>query len=65
MPYKNRVIGSVLGEAIGDALGHPIEFQKTHKVIGLPSSNPSDNKFTDDTQMFCAVGEALLESPPI
>jgi ADP-ribosylglycohydrolase len=54
------VRGAVLGEAIGDALGHPIEFRKTHKVVDLEVNN----EFTDDTQMFCAIGEALVEAPP-
>ena len=57
---KNRVMGCIFGEAIGDALGHPIEFRKTHKVVQLEK----DNQFTDDTQMFSAVGEALLTAPP-
>ena len=57
---KNYIMGAVFGEAIGDALGHPIEFKKTHRVKDLEQ----DNKFTDDTQMFCCIGEALLESPP-
>jgi ADP-ribosylglycohydrolase len=57
---KNYIMGAVFGEAIGDALGHPIEFKKTHRVKDLEQ----DNKFTDDTQMFCCIGEALLENPP-
>jgi ADP-ribosylglycohydrolase len=57
---KDRVLGAIFGEAIGDALGHPIEFRKTHVVKILEP----DNKFTDDTQMFCAIGEALLDAPP-
>lgn len=61
---RDFIFGAVFGEAIGDALGHPIEFKKTHKVVDLPSSDPSENKFTDDTQMFCAIGEALIEAPP-
>lgn len=62
---KDLVFGAVFGEAIGDALGHPIEFKKTHKVEDLPSiTDPAENKFTDDTQMFCAIGEALLDAPP-
>jgi len=58
--YFNFVKGAIFGQAIGDALGHPIEFEKTHEVTGLLD----DNKFTDDTQMFCAIGEALLDAPP-
>src|SRR5271154_2675294 len=58
--YLNLVKGAIFGQAIGDALGHPIEFEKTHEVVDLEE----DNKFTDDTQMFCAIGEALLEAPP-
>lgn len=54
------VRGAIFGQAIGDALGHPIEFQKTHEVNDLMD----DNKFTDDTQMFCAIGEAMLDAPP-
>ena len=61
---KDKVFGAILGEAIGDAIGHPIEEKwmgdKTKEVTGLIK----DNTFTDDTQMFCAIGEALLESPP-
>jgi ADP-ribosylglycohydrolase len=57
---RDRVLGAIFGQAVGDALGHPIEFEKTHKVVGLEQ----DNKFTDDTQMFCAIGEALLDAPP-
>lgn len=57
---KDRVYGAILGQAIGDALGHPIEFKKTHQVKDLEQVN----RFTDDTQMFCAIGEALLEAPP-
>lgn len=58
--YFDLVKGAIFGQAIGDALGHPIEFAKTHTVMGLEP----DNKFTDDTQMFCAIGEAMLEAPP-
>jgi len=58
--YSNLVKGAIFGQAIGDALGHPIEFEKTHEVTGLLD----DNKFTDDTQMFCAIGEAMLDAPP-
>jgi ADP-ribosylglycohydrolase len=58
------VFGAIYGEAIGDAIGHPIENKwmgdATKEVSGLLK----DNQFTDDTQMFCAIGEALLESPP-
>jgi ADP-ribosyl-[dinitrogen reductase] hydrolase len=61
---KDRVFGAILGEAIGDAIGHPIEDKwmgdATKEVSGLLK----DNQFTDDTQMFCAIGEALLDSPP-
>jgi ADP-ribosyl-[dinitrogen reductase] hydrolase len=57
---KDFILGAVFGQAIGDALGHPIEFKKTHKVEDLlPNS-----LFTDDTQMFCAIGEALIANPP-
>ena len=61
---RDKVFGAILGEAIGDAIGHPIEEKwmgdDTKEVTGLLL----DNTFTDDTQMFCAIGEALLESPP-
>src|ERR1700739_3720340 len=61
---RNRIFGAVLGEAIGDAIGHPIEDKwagtEDKQVDGLLD----DNKFTDDTQMFCAIGEAMLASPP-
>jgi ADP-ribosyl-[dinitrogen reductase] hydrolase len=60
MNEKDYILGAVFGEAIGDALGHPIEFKKTHKVVKLEEKN----QFTDDTQMFCAIGEALLDAPP-
>jgi len=56
----NLVKGAIFGQAIGDALAHPIEFEKTHEVVDLQE----DNKFTDDTQMFCAIGEAMLDAPP-
>jgi ADP-ribosyl-[dinitrogen reductase] hydrolase len=56
----NLVKGAIFGQAIGDALAHPIEFEKTHEVVDLQD----DNKFTDDTQMFCAIGEAMLDAPP-
>jgi ADP-ribosylglycohydrolase len=59
-PQQNRVYGAVFGQAIGDAIGHPVEFEKTHMVSGLETPN----QFTDDTQMFCAIGEALLAAPP-
>ncbi len=61
---SEKVYGAIFGQAIGDAIGHPIEDKWAHaedkKVYGLID----DNKFTDDTQMFCAIGEAMLESPP-
>ena len=57
---KNNVIGAVFGQAIGDAIGHPVEFKKTHYVVDLDIPN----QFTDDTQMFCALGEALIEGKP-
>src|SRR5208337_1858445 len=58
--FMGRVKGAIFGQAIGDALGHPIEFLKTHEIVGLEG----DNKFTDDTQMFAAIGEAMLLAPP-
>lgn len=58
--FFNQVKGAIFGQAIGDALGHPIEFQKTHKVVDLEDNNT----FTDDTQMFAAIGEAMLLAPP-
>jgi ADP-ribosylglycohydrolase len=63
---KEHIYGAIYGQAIGDAIGHPIEFMEfkqddeERKVYDLID----DNKFTDDTQMFCAIGEALLASPP-
>lgn len=64
MPQREQIYGAIFGEAIGDAIGHPIEEKwandQNKKVDGLLD----DNKFTDDTQMFCAIGESLLESPP-
>lgn len=60
--YEGRIFGCVFGQAIGDAVGHPLEAQseKTRKVEDLEAPYT----FTDDTQMFCALGEALLEAPP-
>jgi ADP-ribosyl-[dinitrogen reductase] hydrolase len=58
--FFNKVKGAIFGQAIGDALGHPIEFQKTHTIQDLEE----DPKFTDDTQMFAAIGEAMLLAPP-
>jgi ADP-ribosylglycohydrolase len=61
---RDQVFGAIFGQAIGDAIGHPIEDRwagtTDKKVTGLLD----DNKFTDDTQMFCAIGEAMLEAPP-
>src|SRR5271157_1117388 len=57
---KDRLFGVVLGQAIGDAPGHPIEFSKNYVVSTLEPNN----LFTDDTQMFCAIGEALVSNPP-
>lgn len=59
----DRILGAVLGEAIGDAFGHPNEFiaPGSRKLL---KSLQEDNTFTDDTQLFCAVGEALLSTPP-
>lgn len=61
---KDRVFGAILGEAIGDAIGHPIEEKWMGDTAKEVKGLLKDNKFTDDTQMFCAIGEALLESPP-
>jgi ADP-ribosyl-[dinitrogen reductase] hydrolase len=57
--FFNKVKGAIFGQAIGDALGHPIEFQKTHEIVDL-----EEGMFTDDTQMFSAIGEAMLLAPP-
>jgi ADP-ribosyl-[dinitrogen reductase] hydrolase len=57
--FFNKVKGAIFGQAIGDALGHPIEFQKTHEIVDL-----EEGMFTDDTQMFAAIGEAMLLAPP-
>jgi ADP-ribosyl-[dinitrogen reductase] hydrolase len=57
---ENRIRGAIFGQAIGDAIGHPVEFKKTHTVTTLIDHN----QFTDDTQMMCAIGEALVEYPP-
>jgi ADP-ribosylglycohydrolase len=59
----SRIYGAVLGQAIGDALGHPNEFiipGKRQAILDLPEKN----LFTDDTQLFCAIGEALISHPP-
>ncbi len=69
MNQQNRVYGAVFGQAVGDALGHPREFANSRCVKGVWSpvvieDLQPDNKFTDDTQMFCCIGEALLSNPP-
>jgi ADP-ribosylglycohydrolase len=61
---RDRVFGSVFGQAIGDAIGHPIEFIEAGTDAKQVSGLLDDNRFTDDTQMFCAIGEAMLDSPP-
>jgi ADP-ribosyl-[dinitrogen reductase] hydrolase len=58
--YANLVKGAIFGQAVGDALGHPIEFEKTREITDLDDIN----QFTDDTQMFCAIAEAMLDAPP-
>ncbi len=58
-----RINGAIFGQAIGDALGHPNEFIVKGKRQPITKLSP-DNKFTDDTQLFCAIGEALLTNPP-
>jgi ADP-ribosyl-[dinitrogen reductase] hydrolase len=60
MTPENKIRGAIFGQAIGDAIGHPVEFKKTHTVTDLPDPN----QFTDDTQMMCAIGEALVAAPP-
>lgn len=52
--------GAIFGQAIGDALGHPREFSKSITV----TTNNVPERFTDDTQMMAAIGEAMLLSPP-
>lgn len=58
-----RINGAILGQAIGDALGHPNEFIIPASRQPITKLAP-DNKFTDDTQLFCAIGEALIANPP-
>lgn len=50
-------------------MGHPREFANSRCVKGVWSpvvveDLQPNNKFTDDTQMFCCIGEALLSDPP-
>lgn len=61
---KDKVYGAILGEAIGDAIGHPIEDKWAADATKTVEGLLKDNTFTDDTQMFCAIGEAMLEAPP-
>ena len=74
MTQQDKVYGAIFGEAIGDALGHPREFANSKLVLndlGVKVWSPlviedlqPNNMFTDDTQMFCCIGEALLSNPP-
>lgn len=63
-----RIKGVVFGTAIGDALGYPVEFldldaiRKRHgRVEGFVQLAPVA-LYSDDTQMFIAVAEGLLDT---
>lgn len=57
--------GAVLGQAIGDAMGSQTEFHKGYKVSNLgPTWGYNDPAFSDDTQNFLAIAEALITTKP-
>ena len=59
------VIGTVLGQAIGDAMGSQTEFNKSKRVTDLaPTWSYDYPAFSDDTQNFLAIAEALLTTQP-
>lgn len=72
---EDRIAGVVFGTAIGDALGYPVEFmdmdsirRRYGRVMGfvdqrqLPGHPEPVALYSDDTQMFVAVAEGLLNS---
>jgi len=67
-----RYVGCILGLAVGDALGFPTEFVSLAEIRDRHGRDGITDfvsyhrfplgTFTDDTQMSCALAEALLES---
>ncbi len=67
MTDPDKAKGVIFGLAIGDAMGWPTEFLKLTDIIGRYGNAgirnlPDQALFTDDTQMSCAIAEALIES---
>lgn len=57
--------GAVFGQAIGDAMGSQTEFHKGTRVITLgPTWGYDEPAFSDDTQNFLAIAEALITTKP-
>lgn len=57
--------GAVLGQAIGDAMGSQTEFSKSPRVVNLGRTWSYDfPAFSDDTQNFLAIAEALITAKP-
>lgn len=57
-----RIEGVVFGTAIGDALGYPVEFNKT--LLPVRGLDKEQALYSDDTQMFLATVDGLLETEP-
>ncbi|MBI5832217.1 MAG: ADP-ribosylglycohydrolase family protein [Armatimonadetes bacterium] len=68
----DRYVGCILGLAVGDALGFPTEFMSLDDIRSRYGHDGISDfvsyhrfplgTFTDDTQMSCALAEALLET---